>query len=140
MDNQPSTSGYDVSNRPPFLNPVSAFWYDEDNDGLVDLLDASQNGTAAPTPDNNGGNDLDWRDMTSLVSLPVELTSFNVYENNCAAHLRWSTASEKDFDYFLIERSGDGNEFTRVEVVLSSGDDSGETYNFIDEDLSLIHI
>ncbi len=134
LDNQPSISGHDESSRPPFLNPASAFWYDEDNDGLVDLLDASQNGTAAPTPDNNGGNDLDWRDMTSLVSLPVELTSFNVYEKNCASHLKWSTASEKDFDYFLIERSGNGSEFTRVEVVLSSGNVNGETYSFIDED------
>ncbi|MFK7771198.1 MAG: T9SS type A sorting domain-containing protein [Saprospiraceae bacterium] len=134
LDNQPSISGHDVSSRPPFLNPASAFWYDEDNDGLVDLLDASQNGTAAPTPDNNGGKDLDWRDMTSLVSLPVELTFFNVYENDCAAYLKWSTASEKDFDYFLIERSEDGYNFERVEIVLSSGNENGDTYDFIDED------
>ena len=132
MDNQPNVSGFDPSTPPPFLTPASAFWQDDDNDGLVDLLDSSQNGTIAPTPDNNGGNDLDWRDVTSLVSLPVELTSFNVSEKDCSALLKWSTASEKDFDYFLIERSTNGNDFTRVDIVVSSGNENGETYNFLD--------
>ena len=136
LDNQPSVAGYDESTRPPFLNPVSAFWHDDDNDGLVDLLDSSQNGTAAPTPDNNGGNDLDWRDFTALVSLPVELSSFFVTERDCIVELNWTTASEENFDYFEIQWSGDGHEFERVNWVASNGNANGDSYKSIDNNPS----
>ncbi len=133
LDNQPSVAGYDESTRPPFLNPASAFWFDDDNDGLVDLLDSSQNGTAAPTPDNNGGNDLDWRDMTALVSLPVELSNFFAKEKDCMVELNWTTASEENFNYFEIQWSGDGHEFTRVDWLASQGNANGGSYKMIDD-------
>ncbi len=133
LDNQPSVIGYDETSRPPFLNPASAFWYDDDNDGLVDLLDASQNGTAAPTPDNNGGNDLDWRDMTALARLPVELSNFSANEKDCRVNLNWTTESEVDFDYFEIEWSGDGHEFTSIGLEKSTGNANGTNYSFADK-------
>ncbi|MFK8005219.1 MAG: Ig-like domain-containing protein [Saprospiraceae bacterium] len=133
LDNQPSVGGHNETDRPPFLNPASAFWYDDDNDGLVDLLDSSQSGTAAPTPDNNGGNDLDWRDMTSVAILPVELTSFNVYEKDCAAQLKWVTGSENNFDHFVVEGSKNGSGFSRLAIVESTGNVEGSTYSYIDK-------
>ena len=103
---------------------------------MVDLLDSSQNGTAAPTPDNNGGNDLDWRDMTALAVLPVELAYFEVIEKDCGAQLKWTTVSEKDFDYFLIEKSSNEYDFERVEVVKSTGNSNGDTYIYQDAEAS----
>ena len=136
LDNQPSVAGYDESTRPPFLNPASSFWHDDDNDGLVDLLDSSQNGTAAPTPDNNGGNDLDWRDMTEFAILPVELSNFFATEKDCKVALNWKTESEANFDYFEIQRSGDGHEFSRIDLVESNGNANGGNYKIIDNDPS----
>lgn len=40
--------------------------------------------------------------------LPVELTNFDVVLKNGKANITWSTASEKDNDFFEIERSKDG--------------------------------
>ena len=132
LDNQPLVAGHDETVRPPFLNQVSSFWHDDDNDGLVDLLDSSQNGTAAPTPDNNGGDDLDWRDMTAFVSLPVELSNFFAEEEDCRVHLIWTTESEIDFDYFEIQWSGDGHEFTRIGMEKNAGNANGMNYSFTD--------
>ncbi len=73
------------------------------------------------------------------LALPVELTAFNVYEKDCAVHLDWSTKSEKDFDFFVIERSRDGNEFERVIEILSSGNENGDTYGFVDREASFIN-
>ena len=133
LDNIPSTTGYDENLRPPFLNPASSFWHDDDNDGLVDLLDASENGTSAPTPDNNGGNDLDWRDMTALIALPVELSNFEALQKDCDVKLIWTTASEKDFDYFEIQWSGDGYNYSRIGFEESTGNITGDHYFFVDK-------
>ncbi|MFK7776200.1 MAG: T9SS type A sorting domain-containing protein [Saprospiraceae bacterium] len=133
LDNQPSVAGYDESTRPPFLNPASSFWYDDDNDGLVDLLDSSQNGTAAPTPDNNGGNDLDWRDMTTMARLPVELSNFYANERDCKVDLNWTTESEVNFDYFEIQWSGNGHEFTKIGLERNKENVNGSNYSFIDK-------
>ncbi|MFK8005220.1 MAG: T9SS type A sorting domain-containing protein [Saprospiraceae bacterium] len=133
LDNQPLVGGHNETARPPFLDPASAFWYDDDNDGLVDLLDSSQNGTAAPTPDNNGGNDLDWRDMTTFASLPVELSNFSADEKDCRVKLNWKTETEVDFDYFEIQWSGDGHEFTRIGLEKSIGNENGTNYSFTDK-------
>lgn len=133
LDNQSTVSGYDEATRPPFLDPTSSFWFDDDNDGLVDLLDSSQNGTDAPTPDNNGGNDLDWRDKTALISLPVELSSFFANEEDCIVVLKWTTESEEDFDYFEIQWSGDGYEFKSLERIKGAGGSTGQVYSFQDK-------
>ncbi|MEP7264418.1 MAG: T9SS type A sorting domain-containing protein [Bacteroidota bacterium] len=53
--------------------------------------------------------------------LPVELVKFGVKPENEKAKLFWTTASEKDNDYFEIERSGDGVHFTAIGQVKGAG-------------------
>lgn len=55
-----------------------------------------------------------WCATASSGYLPVELTSFSGIIENNITKLNWSTASEKENDYFAVERSSDGIEFTEV--------------------------
>ena len=50
-------------------------------------------------------------------TLPVELVSFTVYSQNGKARLKWKTAAEINNDYFTVEKSFDGNNFTEVKKV-----------------------
>ena len=54
--------------------------------------------------------------------LPVVLSSFTAALNSeKVVQLNWSTASEKDNDYFTIERSADGFNFTELMKVKGAG-------------------
>ena len=74
--------------------------------------------------------------LTNETALPVELIRFDgkLVSNN--VHLYWSTASEQNSDYFLIEKSFDGIDWNLVGSVKASGN-SNQTidYSFIDNDL-----
>lgn len=65
--------------------------------------------------------------------LPITLLSFNASINNDNIVLKWVTASEENFDYFLIQKSIDGKDFFNIGEVKGSGN-SFETlqYSFID--------
>ncbi len=58
---------------------------------------------------------------SSANPLPVELVSFNVEGSVRTAILKWVTASEKDNDYFSVERSSDGKNFEVIGTVGGSG-------------------
>jgi hypothetical protein len=65
--------------------------------------------------------------------LPVELTSFTAEKLSQNALLKWSTASERDFSYFSIERSEDGINFSETGRVNSRGSASASaSYDFVD--------
>ncbi|GGK59641.1 T9SS type A sorting domain-containing protein [Rufibacter glacialis] len=53
--------------------------------------------------------------------LPVELINFLVKAKANTVALTWATASEKDNDYFAVERSIDGKNFTEVGQVKGNG-------------------
>ena len=64
--------------------------------------------------------------------LPIELLSFTATCNGKYAELEWSTASERNNDYFVIERSADAIEFTEVGRVAGAGNSIEQldyTYN-----------
>ncbi len=132
LDNDPTNPGYDETARPPFLDGTSSDWIDVDNDGLVAIFDTDEKGTAAPTPDNNGGNDNDWRDQTALVLLPVELVEFSAFGQDCNIVLKWLTASEEKFSHFEIERGTDGFVFETITSIAGRGDAQQNIYNFVD--------
>ncbi|MBI4945790.1 MAG: SBBP repeat-containing protein [Bacteroidetes bacterium] len=63
--------------------------------------------------------------------LPVELLYFNaIAENNSLVRCEWSTASEINNDYFSIERSKDGINFSQIGTVKGAGN-SSVTLNYI---------
>ncbi|HOZ86272.1 MAG TPA: DUF2341 domain-containing protein [Bacteroidia bacterium] len=58
---------------------------------------------------------------SSLNILPVELTDFTARCNGAQVHLNWSTATEKNSDYFLPEKSGDGTQWTALGRMKAAG-------------------
>ena len=136
MDNQPGLTGYDEATEPPFLDPLSAYWQDSNNNGLADIFDPDTNGTLAPTPDNNGGNDNDWRDMTYIAALPVELSSFEAKVVDCSVRLDWVAQSEENFRAYVLERSFDGDQFDAITWVNSAGGTGTQAYIYLDKSSS----
>ncbi|MGP8214542.1 MAG: beta strand repeat-containing protein [Bacteroidia bacterium] len=66
--------------------------------------------------------------------LPIQLTSFTAQCQNYYALLQWTTATETDNDYFTIDRTQDGINFTTIAVVKGAGTSSAShTYSAIDE-------
>lgn len=53
--------------------------------------------------------------------LPIELINFSVREGKKAHILEWSTATETNNDYFLIEFSVDGENWSLVDLVDGAG-------------------
>lgn len=72
--------------------------------------------------------------VIGLTLLPVELVSFNARrQNEQTALLQWLTASEKDHDYFEIERSIDGSQFIALDRIKGKGNASQTAaYEYID--------
>ncbi|MBK7966200.1 MAG: T9SS type A sorting domain-containing protein [Bacteroidetes bacterium] len=68
--------------------------------------------------------------------LPVELISFKATKiSNQQVQVSWSTASEKNNDFFTIERSLDGNSFIEVQRVKGAGNSSStRNYSIIDQE------
>jgi hypothetical protein len=66
--------------------------------------------------------------------LPVELISFKAAKmNNERVEVKWSTASEKNNDFFTLERSQDGINFTEIKKIGGGGNSSGlRNYTIID--------
>lgn len=61
------------------------------------------------------------------VILPVELISFSVEYMNEKAKILFSTNSERDLDYFVVERSKDANFWQEVEIIKAAGNTSSIT-------------
>ncbi len=65
--------------------------------------------------------------------LPVELTSFEAFGIDHGVELDWATATERDNDFFTVERSADGEVFSPIGAVDGAGTTQQETrYQFID--------
>lgn len=86
--------------------------------------------------DNNGeifGVDNTCTGIKNL-TLPVELLFFEAKVVGNAVQLYWATASEENFDYFLVERSIDAKEFSAVsENIKGAGNTTNiSNYSFTD--------
>ncbi len=65
--------------------------------------------------------------------LPVELVDFSANCVNEGVELKWSTASEKNNDYFFIESSRDGAHWQEIKRIYTTGNSvSKKTYAFTD--------
>lgn len=56
------------------------------------------------------------------ITLPIELIYFDVMVTIGGIELDWATASESDNEYFVIERSTDGINFSNIEILPGAGD------------------
>jgi hypothetical protein len=62
--------------------------------------------------------------VTSPTPLPVKLTAFTVAQSNNVSLLCWSTSSEQDNAYFVVECSLDGHTFTSIDHIPGMGTSS----------------
>ncbi len=105
---------------------------DSDGDGLDDNFDvdgtsATDNGgptngqtpNSFPNDDNSTSPEKDWREP--LGTLPVSLISFDAVKNDNIVEIVWSTASEINNDYFLVQKSTDNVVFESIESVDGNG-------------------
>lgn len=68
------------------------------------------------------------------IPLPIELLSFTGRNNGMVNVLDWTTASELNNDYFTIERSPDGEQFSELTRVAAIGNSTiNNTYSLIDK-------
>jgi hypothetical protein len=69
-----------------------------------------------------------------ITVLPVELMYFKAEKSDTKVKLKWATSSEKNNDYFTIQRSADGKEFKDIGRVKGVGNSSLQTtYSYVDE-------
>lgn len=88
------------------------------------------NGTTSTPP-----NPLDL--VTGAQALPVELKTFTATAQNNTATLSWSTVSESDNDFFLLEHSTDGRSFATLATFVGAGNSTQlASYEYIHEKLS----
>jgi hypothetical protein len=94
-------------------------------------------GTIEPSDDPST---LDADDSTTVnlpagcVVLAVKLISFDVSRQDNTSLITWSTASEINSDYFEIEKSADGENWTSLGKVAASGNSNLQRqYSFIDQ-------
>lgn len=65
--------------------------------------------------------------------LPIELMSFTAVCNGRFVNLEWSTATERNNDYFIVERSDDAINFTEIARVAGAGNSIEQLdYNYTD--------
>ena len=65
--------------------------------------------------------------------LPIELMSFTAACNGRYVNLEWTTATERNNDYFIIERSDDAINFTEIARVAGAGNSIEQLdYNYTD--------
>jgi hypothetical protein len=72
--------------------------------------------------------------VTEPLALPIELLSFDgTVIDSRNVLLEWSTASEKDNDYFIIERTTDGYNWTQIKNIDAVGNSNTQiNYTTID--------
>lgn len=83
--------------------------------------------------ENGGDNRINFA-ITSATPLPIKLLSFTGKEENSKTLLNWKLASGSNPDYFEIERSVDGTNFTTInKLIVSSTLQADTEYGFTDD-------
>ncbi len=84
--------------------------------------------TSSGTCQNNGSTCT-----CANVTLPITLTGFFSSLETTSINLKWSTASELNFDYFSLQKSADGKSFNEIAQVKGHGT-TGEKHDYSFED------
>ena len=87
---------------------------------------------------NGGGTDGDGVQDNLTGPLPIELLDFTAVLENERVKLNWTTLSEINNDYFTIEKSPNGTEWSKLTIVDGAGNSSAElNYESFDENPNL---
>lgn len=132
------TATYDYTGNPHVgTNESNLVLYKRLNNSITTWSDANAIlNTTANTLLAAGENTEYILGTTGSVALPIELISFNVFnEMNRKVKLTWSTASETNNDYFTIERSKNGVDWNPIQKTDGAGNSSVKlNYAGIDSD------
>ena len=101
------------------MTPTTAVWTSSN-------FNVAAGGCVYMVVDGFGGDACNYSYVLSNISggcvlLAVDLLSFNALPNNGVVDLTWATASEKNSDFFTIERSEDGINFKDVDKIDAAG-------------------
>ena len=84
--------------------------------------------------DGNAGAGCDFSVAGWDVSLPIELIKFEGYNFKGGNKLNWSTATEINNDYFIVQKSSDAQSFENIGIVNGYGNSNSlKEYSFIDD-------
>lgn len=125
-------------NLPNGGNEGRAYWYFQPNilGDITNYQNPFYQNEQTKTPVNGGsvdGSALSMVVLSSSISLPVGLKSFNASTKDCNAHLDWVSGIEVGFSYYAIERSEDGVHFFEISKVLPKpGEQLEKEYSFVD--------
>lgn len=99
---------------------------------------AASNGAANMNPsccNSVSSLDIQCFDYAYAPALPIELMAFNGFAEEKAIRLDWETATEANNNYFLLERTSDGEEFEELAQISGAGTSfTPSSYEFIDEE------
>ncbi len=110
--------------------------------GLYFLNQATANTGAGTVQATLISNSFDFSDLASDATpqestLPISFGTLSVKKAGSGANVTWSTLSEFNNDYFVVERSTDGVTYTAAGTVKGAGNSSTlRTYSFTDPTLS----
>ncbi|WP_218127087.1 integrin alpha [Catalinimonas alkaloidigena] len=108
-----------------------SYFFDSDQDGIIDLLDPDQSGMAATIPDEDGNGMADYR---QIAPLPITLVSFAAVPTTKTVELTWETAAEFNNSHFEIERSQNGQNFETIGQLRGAGTSHQRlAYQFTDQ-------
>jgi len=69
-------------------------------------------------------------------ALPVTLLDFKAKDKEDYIELKWSTATEENNDYFVVQKSKDAEDFTNIAIVKGAGN-SNIIQNYLHKDLDI---
>lgn len=94
----------------------------------------SSNVNPYPVPSANLATSSIWVVASVSAALPVELVSFSAKLLNDQVLVSWKTATEKDNDYFTVERTQDLEQFSQLERIPGQGTTNQvHSYSYIDD-------
>ncbi|MBS1743974.1 MAG: T9SS type A sorting domain-containing protein [Bacteroidetes bacterium] len=106
--------------------PVAGTWYDYLNGTTINATGGSQSFTLQPGEYHVYTN--------QFVVLPLTVTSFNGRNNENKNLLTWTVNNEENLDYYELQRSVNGTEFTAINTT-KANNSSAYTYT---DDISLV--
>ena len=108
--------------------------------GSVSWADGSGNmwmfgGTGYGASGSGDLNDL-WKISSNTTVLPLQLLTFDGVLTDDNVLLNWKTADETGFNYFAVQRSRDGNNFSTIGTISGNGGNALTTYKYDDNNIS----
>ena len=90
------------------------------------------NGTGADIVYYHASEFLPYFITADFSTLPVTLSAISAQWKNSAAQINWQVADESNIERYIVERSADGNKFTKIGTVASVNAVYSHNYNFTD--------